>query len=288
MKKIILSYCHYQGWGDSMVSLFDILNLTDYLKNKYEDLFVTLVINDIRNLDVENVLNEVLDLNFIKSFFDEVIIQKVIFDEFNNNGICTFKGLKYERVYSGRNYDIKNNIPGIFDLYIEQEKVSEFEETAQDYLKFTFDEMESKEIKKYPIFNKKVIEYVDNFIKENFSDKFESICYRANNIMDNNKIQNLIGKLNKRKKYFLSSNSSEIKKIISKSVPNVKMIRGFENENYHLSGFPIGESKYSDAFYSVCELYMLGEGKKIYYEGELPWVSFFVWYGRNVCKVELV
>jgi hypothetical protein len=33
MKKIILSYCHYQGWGDSMISIFDILNLTHFLKN---------------------------------------------------------------------------------------------------------------------------------------------------------------------------------------------------------------------------------------------------------------
>ena len=288
MKKIILSYCHYQGWGDSMVSLFDILNLTEYLKNKYSDLHVTLVINDIRNLDVEDILNEVFDMNFFRTLFDNILIQKINFNEFNNNGVCNFLGTTYHRVYSGRNYDVKNNTPGIFDVYVDENELDSFTETTQDYLNFTFDEVESREIKKYPIFNQKIIDYVNNFIKEHLTKDFESICYRANNILDETKISNLIKKLDKRKKYFLSSNSSVIKKTIHDSIPNVKMIRGFDNESYHLQGFPVGENKLSDAFFSVCELYMLGEGKKIYYEGELPWVSFFVWYGRNVCKVELV
>jgi hypothetical protein len=89
------------------------------------------------------------------------------------------------------------------------------------------------------------------------------------------------------KKYFLCSNSSEIKKLINESVPNIQMIRGFKNDTYNLEGFPVGDKNYMNAFLSVCELYALGKSKKIYYEGEMPWISFFVWYARNVCKIEL-
>lgn len=286
MKKVILSYCHHQGWGDSMISIFDILNLTNFLRNKYDDIYITLIINDIQNFDIENTLNEVFDINFFKTFFDKFVIQKKSFIDFNNFGCCEFNHTKYNRIYSGRNDDVKNNIPGIYDLYVEKNISHIFELNTSDYDYFVFNEIENKKIKEFPIFNKKVINHVNNFISENFVGEFESVCYRANNIFDKNKINNLLNKLDKNKTYFLSSNSSLIKEKISKEIPNIKMIRGFKN-SYNLSGYSNSSSKISDAFYSICELYALGESKTIYYEGELPWVSLFVWYARNVRKVEI-
>jgi hypothetical protein len=283
MKKIILSYCHHQGWGDSMISIFDMLNLTDFLRKKYDDLYVTLVINDIDDMDIQNVLDEVFDLNFFRNFFDEFVIQKKSFVDFNNFGCCEFNGIQYNRIYSGRNNDVKNNIPGIYNLYVEKNVSHIFEPNIDDYNYFVYDEVENKNIKEFPIFNKKVIDHVNGFISENFDGKFESVCYRANSVFDENRINSLLNKLDKNKTYFLSSNSSLIKEKMSKEIPNAKMIRGFD-KSYNLSGC---SNSYDDAFYSVCELYTLGESEVIYYGGELPWISLFVWYARNVRKVEI-
>jgi len=270
-----------------MISIFDILNLTDFLRKKYNDIHITLIINDIENFDIENILDKVFDLDFFKSFFDEFVIQKISFLNFYNLGFCTFNGVQYNRIYSGRNEDVKNNTPGIFDMYAEKSVSHIFESNSKDYSYFVFNEIEDKHIKKFPIFNKKIIDYVNNFISNNFPDGFESICYRSNNVFDENKINQLLNKLNKNKSYFLSSNSSIIKEKISKEIPKTKMIRGFD-QSYNLSGFSNNPlSKEYDAFYSICELYTLGQSKKIYYEGELPWISLFLWYARNICKVEI-
>jgi len=289
MIKIVLSYCHFQGWGDSLVSIFDILNLTDFLRNKYSNLYITLVINDIRSLNIKAVLNEVLDLNFFDVFFDDVIIQDIPYSIFNNNGICSVKGHMYKKIYSGRNDDISNNVPGIFDVYVETNALDTIDISISDCKYFTYDEIElGKTIKNFPIFNPKIIDYSESFIRNNLSSEFEAIYYRANEQIDVNKINNLISKVNKNLTYFLCSNSSEVKKIISSFIPNSKMIRGFDNQNYHLSGCPMGINQLNDAFFSVCELYTLSRCKTIYYDGELSWVSFFVWYPRNVCNVKVI
>jgi hypothetical protein len=66
------------------------------------------------------------------------------------------------------------------------------------------------------------------------------------------------------------------------------MVRGFVDEKYHLDGYPTGDNQMIDAFNSVTELYLLGESKKIYYDGEMPWVSLFVWYARTVKKIKFI
>jgi hypothetical protein len=291
-KKVILTYCHYQGWGDSMISIFDILNMTDYLKTHYTDFHITLLINDIGNLEVEKILNEILDLKFFENFFDEFRIQVVSFSAFNNSGTVFLDNEIYKRIYSGRNEEVNNNTPGIFDFYVLQENYEEVKNLNLPLLDFTFDENDDR-VKNFPIFKKEILERVDDFIAQNFENEFYSICYRSIspiNYQNLNDVASTIKlKLNPNQEYFLCSNSAECKERIKDSGLKIKLIRDVSqhNKNEILNGLSISENKIFDAIHSVCEMIILSKSKKIYYSGELSWVSLFTWYAKNVGKVEL-
>lgn len=292
MKKIILTYCHYQGWGDSMISIFDILNLTEYIRNNHQDIYITFLINDINNLDVENILSGILDFDFFISFFDEFKIQVMDFSKFNENGSPIINGDKYRRIYSGRNDNVTNNTPGIFDCYVEEKDFEYFSELKIPFIEFTFNEIDDR-VKDFPIFNSKILENVDNFIKTNFSKDFYSLCYRSKNPINyenlNKFIFNIKQKLSSDEEYFLCSNSVECKEKIKETGLNIKLIRDIEQhqKNDILNGFPVGENRDLDAFYSVCEMILLSKSKKIYYSGEFSWVSLFTFYAKSPKKVEL-
>jgi len=274
-----------------MISIFDILNFADFIKSKYPEIFITMVINDIRNLNVDKVLNHVLDINFFQNFFNDFSIQTINYVEFNKEGSCVYNNEDYERVYSGRNGDVENNIPGCFDLFIHKDFLNEFKTYNINYFDFTFNEDDEREILQFPIFNKKVVEYAEEIKQKYLGENFESICYRTN-VTDFEKLKNFRNKLNetidKKNNYFICSNSSEVKKFLSELDVNSHMVRGFVDEKYHLDGYPTGDNQMIDAFNSVTELYLLGESKKIYYDGEMPWVSLFVWYARTVKKIKFI
>jgi len=294
MKKIILTYCHYMGWGDSMISIYDILNCADYLKKKYSDISLTLIINDIRNNDIENILSKILDLEFFNNFFTEFKIQIISFEEFNNYGNVVFNGEKYKRIYSGRNSDLNNNTPGIYDVYVDYENFEEIGRLNIPFEKFTFND-DGNDVINFPIFNKEIMYNVDRFINENFKDGFLGICYRSqsNSInYDNlNEVKSKIeSKFDTDKEYFLCSNSSECKKIIKDTKLNIKLYRDVNehSKNHILDGISVGEQKIFDSICSVCEMIILSKSDKIFYSGEMGWVSYFTWYGRNVENKELI
>jgi hypothetical protein len=294
MKKIILTYCHYMGWGDSMISIYDILNCADYLKKKYSDISLTLVINDIRNNDIENILSKILDLEFFNVFFTEFKIQIISFEEFNNYGNMVFNGEKYKRIYSGRNIELNNNTPGIYDAYVDYKNFEEIQRLNIPFEKFTFND-DGNDVNNFPIFNKEIMDNVDRFIEKNFKDEFLGICYRSqsNSInYDNlNEVKSKIqSKFDINKEYFLCSNSSECKKIIKETKLNIKLFRDVNehSKNHILDGISVGEQKIFDSICSVCEMIILSKCDKIFYSGEMNWISYFTWYGRNVGKKELI
>jgi len=293
MKKIILSYCHYEGWGDSMISLHDILNCAQFLKTNYSDLYITLVINDIRNNDIEYILENILDFNFFKNFFDEFKVQVTSFEHFNNYGCVNYKGEEYIRIYSGRNDILANNIPGIFDVYCDISSITEIKILKIPFQKFTYDD-HANDVGRFPIFNKKIIDKVDRFISENFNTGFLGVCYRSQSPIDYenlNMAKNIIEKeFDQTKEYFLCSNSSECKRILKKTGINFKLFRDVDEHpnNHILDGMSFGEQKMFDSICSVCEMLILSKSDRIYYSGEMGWISYFTWYGRNVEKKELV
>ena len=291
MRKIRLSYCHYMGWGDSMISLHDILNCAQFLKTNYPNIHLTLVINDIRNNDVEYILESILDFEFFKNFFNEFKVQVISFEEFNNYGNLNYNGENFTRIYSGRNDILTSNIPGIFDVYTNIEEIKTLNIPFQQ---FTYDD-DGNDVGKFPIFNKKIMNKVDNFISENFNNEFLGVCYRSQagsiNYENLNIVKTIIEKeFDKTKEYFLCSNSSECKTILKTTGINFKLFRDVDkhSNNHILDGMSVGEQKMFDSICSVCEMLVLSKSNKIYYSGEMGWISYFTWYGKNVEKKELI
>lgn len=279
------------GWGDSMISIHDILNCCDYIKQNHKDIGMSLIILDIRDKKIKEVLSEVFDLDFFKSYFDSFDIIKISFEEFNNFGRPNIGQENYVRFYSGRNSNPYNNTPGIFDVYVNSLDIASYN---IPFHKFTFDDF-GGEVKKFSIFNKNILHKVDTFISKNFKEKFKGVCYRSGTSSVNYDNLNLIinkikEKLDYSVEYFLCSNSSDCKLKISETKLHLKMYRTVEEHpnNHILDGFPVGDNIIFDAISSVCEMLILGRCEKIYYSGEMNWISYFTWYARNVEKKELV
>jgi hypothetical protein len=146
-----------------MISLHDILNCAQFLKTNYCDLYITLIINDIRNNDIEYILENILDFNFFKNFFDEFKVQVTSFEDFNNYGCVNYKREEYIRIYSGRNDMLTNNIPGIFDVYCDISSIAEIKILKIPFQKFTYDDTVN-DVGKFPIFNKKIIDKSDRIL----------------------------------------------------------------------------------------------------------------------------
>lgn len=286
MKKIILAYSHYLGWGDSIKSIFNILNCGSHIRKNMNNVNITFIILDNRSLDIEPLLKEVFDFNYFKSFFDKVTIQKNTFENFNNNGVCKFENELYNRIYSCYNYDLKNNIPGCFDVYVND--IDFFKNIP--FLDLTFDDTD-KIIIDYPIFNDKIISLSEEIIN-GFGGEFSSICYRSHDLFpDPFKIKNLQEKISQNgKKFFLYSNSIEARKQLFLSHIYIKMIRPFDSlpSNHFLDGFPVGDNRLTDAIFAVCELYIMGHSKEIFYGGEMGWISYFTWYAKNIKKIKII
>jgi hypothetical protein len=66
--KILFKFSFENGWGDTFLSVFDIVNCVDFLKNQYPNFQFILLINDKYNV---KTLEEVLNIDFFNEFFDE-------------------------------------------------------------------------------------------------------------------------------------------------------------------------------------------------------------------------
>ena len=106
------------GWGDSLISLFDILNCSDYIKKKYPDIEITLVVNDCASKNINHIFPQVFDVDFFNTFFNNVIVQEKQFFQFSTDNKLVFNDENFVRIFSGRNGDLIPNIPGIFDVYV--------------------------------------------------------------------------------------------------------------------------------------------------------------------------
>jgi hypothetical protein len=287
MNSLILSYSHYQGWGDSVVSIISLLNAAQQIKINYSNIKIGFIINDIYSNNLLELLETVLDIHFFKNYFD---FFEIINLGSNLNNIIK-NDTTYKRIYSARNFNLLSGVPGTFDVYCDSDLDSNTHKNITDlceYCTFNNDhEPENKNIQNFSIFHNNILNFVDNFILTNLNINFNSICYRENNIFNLQKINNFLNNMDKYDSYLVTSNSSRIKKIIHSQLPNAQMIRGYEEE-HELDGMPVGDSRLKDAFYSVCELYALSKSQAIFYAGEMTWISLFVWYARNVCKVSLI
>lgn len=275
------------GWGDTFLCAFDILNCIDYIKNKYQDFQIIYTVNDVHNV---KILQSVLNLNFLNYFVDEFEIlthpELIILTD----GFTNYKNNKYKRIYSGRNDNTHNNIPGAFDVFVSEEHFDEINERNIPFIDFTFNDIDDR-VKDFDFFNEDLVKNCDLFIKNNFNDNFESIYYRSLNPVNEYKmdlfIENLNKILDKNKSYFMCSNSSIIKKKLLDDNFKIKLFRDLNNhDDKHIpNGF---SNLIDDAIFAVTELMILSKCSVIYYYGEINNISLFNWYPTNVKKVKLI
>jgi hypothetical protein len=271
------------------LSIFDIVNCADYIKNNYPDFKLFFYINDRFNT---NVLNEVLNINFFESFFSDfkILNSSKLFK--NNFGISVFDNIHYKRLYSGRNELIFNNIPGIFDVFVPIEHYEYFQNLKIPFIDFTFDNNDDR-VKDFDIFNKKIVNSVNKFVEDNYPNGFESIYYRVVPPINEKRIlefRNVLDKnLTRENKYFLCSNSSFVKRVFSETDLNIIHYKKIENHdlNFIPNGFVLQGLSLENALFAVAEMLILSKGNKIHYCGDMTWVSLFNWYSINIKKVKL-
>jgi hypothetical protein len=290
MKKIIFNHNFVNGWGDTFLCIFDILNCIDYLKQNFNDFEIIYTINDVYNI---NTLDKVLNLNFLNQFVDkfEILVRPEILSL--NNGYTEYKNKIYKRIYSGRNYDVTNNVPGAFDVFIDESDFDEINSRKIPFIDFTFNDVDDRP-KNFNIFNDDLVYKCDEFINNNFNNEFDSIYYRSLNPIDEKKMDWFVKKLEEtidiNQTYFMCSNSSVVKKKLLESKIKIKLFRDLDNHDLHHvpNGFVYLGQSIDDAIFAVTELIILSRGKHIYYSGEVNNISLFNWYAINIKKVKLI
>jgi len=287
VNKIIFKFSFENGWGDTFLSVFDIINCAEYMKKMYPMFNYVFIINDTKNL---KTLERVLNLDFFKNFFYhfEIVNGTNLF--LHSYGKTLYKEVEYKRIYSGRNQDIHNNINGIFDVFVPSKEYEIIENFNIPFTDFTFDNIDDRP-KNFDVFNLDLIKKVDEFVENNFDQDFDSIYYRSLVPPNFDKITNfkekLLTILDPKKKYFLCSNSHLVKQEFLKTNLNIKLFRDLTNHG--INHIPNGQtSSFEDALFAVSELVILGKSKNVYYSGDMNWVSLFNWYAINIKKVKLI
>jgi len=135
--KILFKFSFENGWGDTFLSVFDIVNCVDFLKNQYPNFQFILLINDKYNV---KTLEEVLNIDFFNEFFDEFKILNKDNLFVSVNGFSTYGDIEYKRLYSGRNNDVFNDINGIFDVYVPTSNYDDVKNLNIPFIDFTFND----------------------------------------------------------------------------------------------------------------------------------------------------
>jgi hypothetical protein len=266
------------------------VNFTDYIKKTYPDVEVIFNINNTFNVDV---LEDVLNMEFFNSFFNKfnILNGNNVKLPWSGNGVIEYENEKFKRLYSGRNGDPLNNIPGCFDVYAQESNYEYFKNLNIPYYDFTFNDIDDR-VKDFDVFNKNVIERADKFVNEKFNNNdFYSIHYRAYPNLYDDKINNfkekLINILDPNKKYFVTSNSPKAKEILLDLPYDIIPYRTLSEHKNTPVGHYIDSDAKEEGMIGVTELLILSKSKHIYHSGDINWVSLFTWYACNVKKVEL-
>jgi len=288
--KIILQFMYANGWGDTFLSIFDILNFTDYIKKTHPEMEIIFQINNINNV---NVLDKVLNIDFLNSYFHKFKILNTSELALPVNGIITYENETFKRIYSGRNPDPLNNIPGVFDVFVQDSDYEHVKNLNIPYLDFTFNDLDSRP-KDFNIFNENIVTQANEFITNNFKNEdFYSIYYRALVPINESKLNNfkteMMKILDSSKNYFICSNSGYAKKVFLELPYKIIPYRDLNNHdlNHIPNGFMGGDTAITDALFAVTELLLLSKSKHIYYSGDITSVSLFNWYSINIKNVEL-
>jgi hypothetical protein len=288
--KMLFFFSFENGWGDTFLSVFDIVNCVDFLKREYPQFDFTLIVNDKFNV---RTLPSVLNIEFFDNFFNEFEIRNTPNLFCFQNGSCSYNGLEYKRMYSGRNPELFNNINGIFDVYLPVENYDEVKNLNITFIDFTFNDIDDRP-KDFNVFHPEIVKNVKEFIETNFIESFDAIYYRSLPILDLPKVeyfrQKLLDRLDTNKNYFICSNSSLAKQSFLETNLKLKMFRDISthNPNHIGNGFTRLGQTVDEAINVVSELIILGFCENIYYAGDISNISLFNWYATNIKKAKLI
>ncbi len=294
MKKIIFSYLHYMGWGDSLISLFDIINCVDFIKQKYPDVEISLVVNDCASKNIKHIFPQVFDIDYLNSFFNDVIIQEKNFDQFSVDNKLTFNDENFVRIFSGRNGDLTPNIPGIFDVYVNEEFTNKIKSLDIPFNDFVFNTYENEIINDYPIFNNKIVKIVDDFVNTELKNDFISVHYRIGDAPSDDEYGRidsvkdiLINKLSTNDSHFFLTNHGIVKQKLLPVIPNCKVFIDLESHSDDMiNGYrPNDRMGLNDSIISIIELLIISKSKIIYTYSDYGWISYFTFYARKVKNV---
>lgn len=284
--KILFKFNYISGWGDTFLSIFDVVNCADFIKKNHPNYEIIFYINDHNNT---KLLENVLNLEFFNNFFNEfkVLLPPYLFLDIS--GFCFYNNVKYKRIYSGRNTDVLNSISGIFDVFVPLEICETVENLKIPFVDFTFNDIDDRP-KDFDVFNLDIVNSSNNFIKNNFDIDFESIYYRSLVPINQEKIfkfkELMDSVLSINKKYFMCSNSAFSKKIFSEGEFDIRFYRSLNDHD--LNHTPDGFTRsLTDALFAVAELIILSKSNHIYYSGDMPYISLFNWYPINIKKIKL-
>lgn len=285
MQKELLIYYNYgEGIGDTLISIFDILTLREYLKNNHPDISVDLIIN-LENR-VGNSIEYMLDLKTFESYFKSVAYTKGVWI---HSGKLKCKLGYFHRIFSCNNDAIENSIPGCFDILCKEEDIKFFLDLEIPFRDFILT-MDSRNLPDYPVLNKKVQEDVDKFVSKNLPEEFESIFYREFKTVDyeqvNLFIEKLLPKLDKSKTYFFCTNHVEVKKIFDKLGYNLIYFRPIDK--HPVGRIPNGYSPFEeDMYYALGDMILLAKSSKVHTGISRSYVSLFNFYASSIHNVPI-
>lgn len=294
MKKIVFSYLHYMGWGDSLISLFDILNCSEYIKKNHPDIEISLIVNDCASKNIGNIFPQVFDMDFLNSFFNHVIIQEKKFFQFSIDNKIEFNNEDFVRLFSGRNGDLIPNIPGIFDVYGNEKFLNEIKSLEIPFNQFVFNSVENEIINDYPIFNKKIVKIVDEFVNTELKNDFISIHYRIGDAPSDDEYgridsikEILKDKLSTNDCHLFLTNHGIVKQKLIPVIPNCKVFIDSESHSDEMiNGYrPNDRMGLNDSIISIIELLIISKSRVIYTYTDYGWVSYFTFYARKVKNV---
>lgn len=284
MKKLTIYYNYGEGIGDTLISIYDIISISEFLKTNYPNVGVDLYINQTNR--VGNTIEYMFDFETLSSYFTAITRTKNLDIQ---QGKLHINSEILQRVFSCNNPDTSNSIPGCFDIFCKEEDFEYFTSLPITFQSFILT-MDSRSLPDYPILNKKVVKDVEEFVTSHLPEQFESIFYREFLTVDekslNSFIDKLLPNLDKTKTYFFCSNHVEVKKIFDSLDYNFIYFRPIDK--HPIGRVPNGYSKYEeDMYYALGDMVILGKSTKVYTGISRAYVSLFNFYASSVHNVPI-
>ena len=276
------------GIGDFLVKLYAICHLNKFIKDKY-NCYTIFIIEEYQT----NILNQIINIDFFKEYFNEFYIQynyDSIAHNIGNQNV-NFDNQMYFKKYSAIN-TIDSNRRGYWEIYANIEDNLDI-----DYINFDYRDPSSRNSKpipdyNLPIFRSDIVKKAEEFVQNNLKNNFDCIFYRALGELDKNHISKFINNLKglTDQTFFITSNSQQaIKDIINNITINNNKVITYNNLNHQtIDGYGTAKSDESRILDLVTEMIIMSYANKIHYGGNHSYISLFNYYAHLVKQIPLI